>query len=110
MRRENMQKRRLRLIILSAVFVVAFVFSGFSAFAAYMVTSSGTGATNLYRGDYTSQAELDPSGVLHFDANLFGRDDTFDHSRRGERDADTFNNNLTPYSYGLQGNYWYWQR
>ncbi len=99
-----MQKFRISLTIMGIVLVAALAFGVFPASAAYY------GAGGPYQDTYRNQASVNPDGTLSFDADMFGRDDATANPGRRDRDADAMGLNPIPYSYGLQGNYWYWQR
>ncbi len=102
-----MQKTRISLTILGVVLVAALAFGVFPVSAAYFVNSAWG---EPYQDTYRSQASVNPDGTLQFDTNMFGSDDATANPGRRDRDADAMGLNPIPYSYGLQGNYWYWQR
>ena len=67
-------------------------------------------ATSFAGDSLMDRADIDPSGALHFNANIFGRNDAFNSARGGhDRDADIMYGPAGSFqTYGLGGNYWYW--
>ncbi len=99
-----MYKKLFSFFILVWAFALAFNFGGMRALAA-------DGAhLNYIRADYVAypQGSYDPSGVFQPNVNLFGDDRAYDAPDRDFDAGSVYRrHNTIPYSYGLQGNYWY---